>query len=285
VQDGQSSTARAARRLCTLAATLAVTLLLAATARAEVVSVAGRDVVLTAPSGYCALDEADGSDRVILDQLQSMQRGLNTVLLAYGNCHTIARSREGHGRPIIEGQFLAPHETDSGPRVIEGRSRADVVREVAASLPQIPWDEVTRLTNEHLRNEGVPAQSGITPLGVLHQDDEAVYFGILLTATTTDGRMRTAVAVVGTTLVNKVIITLNATRFSMGEGTVKWLLRDQRRNMRALIEANDKALRRSADSTGGLNWRELGVSAAIGSAIFIALLLAWMLVQRVRDAL
>jgi hypothetical protein len=275
------------RRLCTIAAVVAANLFLAFAAAAQTVSVAGQDVVLTLPKGSCALDPLHGSDFAVLHQLERLHRGRNTLLMAYGTCASIERARKGKGKPVVEGQFLAPHEGRTGPRVIDEYTRADVVREVAAALPQIPWTDVARTTDEALRKQGGALLSDVKPLGVLHEDSEAVFFGVLLSGAGPDGKMQTVVGVVGTTLVNKVMITLNAYRAYNGENSVTALLKEHRRTVRDFIATNDRALESAGTARydTGFDWHELGISAGIGSAIFIGLLLAWTLFQRLRDAL
>jgi hypothetical protein len=288
VQHGPSGTARAARRLLTIAAVVAANLFLAFAVAAQTVSVAGQDVVLTLPKGSCAFDSLHGSDFAVLHQLERLHRGRNTLLLAYGTCTSIERARKGKGKPVIEGQFLAPHDGQAGPRIFGEDARADVIREVAAALPKIPWTDVARTTDDELRQNGGTLLSDVKALGVLHQDSESVFFGVLLSGAGPDGKMQTVVGVVGTTIVNKVMITLNAYRTYTGESSVRALLQEHRRTMQSFIAANDRASTSPASAASGygtgLDWHEIGISAAIGGAIFIGLLLAWTLFQRLRDA-
>jgi hypothetical protein len=163
------------------------------------------------------------------------------------------------------------------------------VQEVAAAMPKLAWQDIARDAAENWKSRGQTMPTdGLKPLGVLDSDQDAIYFGIIMASQGLDGRITTVAGVVGVTLVNKVMLSINLYRVYAGQGTIDALLKEQRQNVRALIQAND-APPRGADSNtlavSGIDWREIAISAAIGGAIFAGLLCLFAVFQRVRDAI
>lgn len=255
---------------------------------AEAVSVAGQDVVLAAPKGSCVLDRAEPSDRGIIAMLEARNAGKNDVLMVFGDCKSIARARRGEGTALVDGHVLAPYN-NGAPRVFETQTRAEAIQEVAAVLPKLPWQQIARTAEELWKSEGqtLPANS-LKPLGVLHIDPDGVYFGVMISAPDPNGRQQTVSGVVGVTLVNKVLLSINLYRAYAGQATIDALLKEQRRNIGALIQANEatpRVVESVAVPVSGIDWQEIGISSAIGGAIFVGLLALFVLFQRLRDAI
>lgn len=255
---------------------------------AETVNVADQDIVLTAPKGSCALDNAEPSDRGIIAMLEARHAGKNSVLMVFGDCKTIARARRGQGTAMIDGQILAPYD-GAAPRVYDAQSRAQALQEVAAAIPKLPWQQIARATEMQWKSEGQTlSRDSLKPLGVLHSDADGVYFGILMSAPGPDGKLQNVAGIVGVTLVNKVLLSINLYRAYAGQATIDALLKEQRQNIRALIQANEAPPRgagSNAMAVSGVDWREIAISSAIGGAIFAGLLCLYVAFQRVRDAI
>ena len=256
---------------------------------AEIVSVAGQDVVLPTPKkNSCVLDRAEPSDRGIITMLEARNSGKNDVLMVFGDCKSIARARRGEGTAFVDGHVLAPYN-NGAPRVFETQTRAEAVEDVAAVLPKLPWQQIARTAEDLWKSEGqtLPSNS-LKPLGVLYTDRDAVYFGVMISAPDPNGRPQTVAGVVGVTLVNKVLLSINLYRTYAGQATIDALLKEQRRNIDALIQANETTPRAAepvAVRASGIDWQEIGVSSAIGSAIFVGLFGLYTLFQRLRDAI
>jgi hypothetical protein len=257
-------------------------------ANALTVNVAGQDIVLTAPTRSCVFDRAEASDRKIIAELEQRNAGKNDVLIVFGDCRSMARARRGDGVPFVDGQILSPYDKGA-PRVHDTRSRAEVVQEVAAVMPKLAWQDIARDAAENWKSRGQTMPTdGLKPLGVLDSDQDAIYFGIIMASQSPDGRITTVACVVGVTLVNKVMLSINLYRVYAGQGTIDALLKEQRQNIRALIKANEMTPHVAepvAARGSSIDWQEIGVSSAIGSAIFVGLFGLYTLFQRLRDAI
>lgn len=263
---------------------LAAALLISAAALADTVSVAGQDVVLVAPKGRCAFDRSQSAERSMIATLERANAGINDVLMVFGPCKTLEQSRAGKGMPFSEGQILASYD-NGAPRVFDGFSREQVLREVAATLPKLDWQALAQKMSDAWKSEGVnlPTNS-LSSLGVLATDADAIYFGVMMSTKGPDGRPLAVAGVVGITLVNKVMLSINLYGPYADKSSVDALLKAQRENIRALIKANDAPAAADAPSSG-IDWQEVGISSAIGGGIFLLMIGLYVFVQRLRDAL
>lgn len=268
-----------------LAAAAAVAL--APAAQAETLSIAGRAVVLEPPAGHCALSEAETADRPLITSLRRSNEGRNIVLMVFAECENLRLWRRNQVPTLLShGQFLAP--LNKGQSRTVPHSRAEAMRNVAAAVPLIPWQDIVKQTQARLSAQGVVAPAeGYKPLGVLHSDEQSVLMGLILPVPK-DPNVRVGAGVTAITLVNEVLISINLYRPFVDESTIAALVAEQQSNIAAFIALNEGKPITAMESGGiaaGFDWHELGISAAIGSAIFVVMLVFYGLFQRLREAL
>ena len=201
---------------------------------AESYQIAGRDLRIAAPAGYCAIDRNIAAERDLHQVIAQVNSGLNRVLLIFADCGELQGWRRGeiaglsrHGQiltPIGEnaletltrGAFLdrlhkvMDQTFDNGLQ--EGRSRAIAV------LPELTLGEVRSL-------------------GVLARDEAALYAG-MAELLEQDGRELVMAGVVAISLANQVPLSVNLYRPYRDQASVQGLLAEQKRLMRDLLRHN-----------------------------------------------
>ena len=210
-----------------------------AAAQAETVTFAGRDVVVAPPASYCALEKRRASDALLIQGLERGNAGRNALLLAFVDCESLVRWRRGEVSTFARwGQVLATLQ-DGEARPLPSVRRAEMVRAVAQALPHVEWQKLTGEIEDRLAKVGTGVQlESLTPLGVVHRDDSAVYHGLMLPLVLPDASRTIVAGIVALTLVNEVMVTITLYRPFVDQGTITNLLDEQRGNIDALIRAN-----------------------------------------------
>lgn len=222
-----------------LACALALFAIPVADGYAETVKFAERDVVVAAPAGSCAMDPSIRFDAALIDLAERHNSGYNSVLLVFGDCDSLPRWRRREIATFASwGQILAPLNRGEA-RPAPPASRAEIVRAIAAILPHLPWQDIAREVKDRVAQPGTGLQiEAMTSLGSLEVNDTALFQGVLVPLVLPDSRRMTVAGVVGTTVVNQIVVSINLYRPFVDEGTFATLLEEQRLNILALIRAN-----------------------------------------------
>lgn len=197
----------------------------------------GPGIELPIPAGHCPLDAAKPADREIIALTEEINRGRNEVLGMFANCGELAALRT-EGRPLANyGGFLAPVAAGSGrldmPRADFLDAIANVFRE------QDPFAEVEGEMRQRVEQANLSLEvEDMAGLGLVSEDDAAVYTGVVQNVTLEDGRHLRVAAITGVTLLRGHPISLNLFAPYQDPATVERLLAAQRRNLQHLVAAN-----------------------------------------------
>jgi hypothetical protein len=190
--------------------TLAFAILLAFTAAgaAEDFQFGGQTLSISPPPGYCALDPSDPNDAVVIKRLEVQQEGMNLVPLQFGICNELADWRAGR-IPVLSryGQIMLPLSYAEAPRPLP-MSRQEYLDTVAPQIPKVDAAQVAELESKlNARTEDVQISS-IQNLGILDQDENAIYVG-MLGVITGGGQKLPVAAVAAATLLESIPVTVN----------------------------------------------------------------------------
>lgn len=224
-------------------AVAALALAIAAPARAEPpakVSIYGTEVVLPIPPGNCRLNEAVPADKEMLDMMRRINKGRNLVLAVFANCESLTAHR-AKGAPLsITGSYLASL-TAAKKRVSMPRSHfTKMMARILNNKKMQPKIQAAQdEAKKRVKNADVGGSlDGNQNLGVLHQDDDGAYLGLVQTWRTEGGPPAKFATIVGMTLVRQKAISMNLAADYEGTKTLDALLAQQRENIRRLIAAN-----------------------------------------------
>lgn len=172
-------------------------------AAAAPVSVEGRTFEFPGGLGYCDLDASQPGEKYLIDQQTQIQAGQNIIIGYQGACNELIALRVGANQYLQE-YMIAMVPMQNGAFTPMTGDRASFLQQMAASLPAVDPAVV-----EQLKAEGAGVKvSGAQLIGVLGQDDNAIYYGLLLEVS--DGTTSlTAAAVVAITLIGDVPVSLN----------------------------------------------------------------------------
>jgi len=196
--------------LRTLALAVAGLLLLASTAAAEPVEVHGRTLELHLPNGYCLLDATLPGETELIESLRASNAGQNDLIAYFAPCNDLIAYRVGaldrlteYGTlmvPLVDGAFTP----GPGPR-------ADFLAEMRGAMPTVDEAMLAELEQQASNNPQGVQISGSQFLGILHEDANALYLGLLFQASA-EGETLAGAAVLAFTLLGDVAFTVNLYR-------------------------------------------------------------------------
>jgi len=195
---------------------------------------------LTAPTGYCELDRAQASDKRMLDAVAGMISGTNRLLSMSAECQQLRDWRTGK-RPLLDdfaqyqtleqmANTVLPSPYDSAITQICGELRAQGDQMLSGMMPDIK-----------ARAEQVMASVKVNEmrfLGVLAEEPNACYAGILQKFRTEAGTDKTQVGVFVTTILRGKIVYYYLFSVYVNSDTVVDLLAKHKGNLYRLRTAN-----------------------------------------------
>jgi hypothetical protein len=225
-------------------------------ARAETLAFADRTVIVDAPPGFCALDRERATEAALIDFNAKLQEPRNRLIMQLADCGELAEFRAGSRTNFDRyGQVLVPL-TGGEIKRLDGYTRSQLLSEAAKEFPALDSnrliDEVGKKLRESVPNADV---AGGRFLGLLKQDDVAIYLGFAFENLTVDRKTiaSSALGVTGVTEVNEVPISLGLYRVNVGAEAVPDLLAAVQEGIASLVAANAEVEARESG-----RWRWLG---------------------------
>ena len=198
-------------------------------ARAGQVDIGGAKIAFTPPAGYCELDRKHVQDAAYMEAMAGAMGSEVRILATFAACDQLKVWRKGLLTFFRDYGFLTIARADERRLLTEGRPV--IMRALAREMRKA----------DAAADDGEPQSPvfGRTDhLGVLHSDDQAVYYGLVTEVATPEGRVREAVELGAMTLIKgKLVSYLLYGEFS-GRPSVEAMLVRQRTNMDRLIAAN-----------------------------------------------
>jgi hypothetical protein len=208
-------------------------------ARADQLVLAGQTVAVEAPPGYCAFDRNRPEEAARIEAQEKAHAGLNRLVLAFVDCQDLARNRQSGDYDFASyGVILVPLQSGE-VRKATGVTRREFVQKAAQQFPGFDPGDAIETAKKRLNDAGA-AVNGVRMLGVLAQDDTALYFGIGLegVGNAEQGTQHRVLGIVGVTLVNQVPISINLYRVDAEDSAIPELLARDRASVEALLQAN-----------------------------------------------
>lgn len=192
---------------------------------------------LPAPGGYCDLSTAHAADQEMVDATEQLNAGHNRVLSIFAECGQLAAMRADYSQLSNYGSYLAPLSAGDAPLSMSRAELLDALGTVIGGND--PFGRVGDILRDRITEADMAFElQDVIGLGLLDQDDRAVYTGALTRTVAEDGAVDVTAVVAGMTLVAGRIVSLNLAAPYEGKQTVSSLLDQQRDNLRRLIEAN-----------------------------------------------
>lgn len=234
-------------RLAT-AFSLAIALSIATHAGDNQVSFGETSVTVRADDDFCAADRAQTFDKLWLDIQVRANAGNNEVAGAYLLCDELAQLREGvslnPSRWII---LLSPLQGGSKAQPIKGVTRKQLVDALAVEFDRGVKVDVAEISkNVNQAGKSVLGTEDLAPIEIsgtgmpslLAKTDAGVYAGLQLQVSTADGQTPVG-AVVGMTLVNDHMLSVNVYRIFDDPKTINTLLGEASVMIQDIVKLND----------------------------------------------
>lgn len=201
-------------------------------ASAEQFQIAGKTLSLTPPEGYCPLDRSRKDDDGLTTLLERSQAGVNQVLLNFALCTELEDWHAGKIQNMRHfGNVMVPVE--NGSTYALSVPRQSYVAALVGQVASVDFAAITKEVNQKLEIGQITDNQF---LGALHQDDSAIYIGILTTLDT-GGKKLPQAGIAALTLLNSVPASINL-QWPAEEDVLKGLLAAQQQYTAALIQAN-----------------------------------------------
>jgi hypothetical protein len=192
-------------------------------ARAGQIAVGDASVAFNPPAGYCELDRREARDALFVDGVRQAMGPEVRVLAAFAKCEQLQVWRKGLLTYLRDYGFLTVARDDERRTITDGRPT--IVRALAKAM---------RAANAETSGDG----SGIDHLGVLHEDDRGVYYGLVMEVETPEGNLRGALEVSGMTLIRGKLLSYVLYGEFAGRPSIEAMLGRQRADLDRLIAAN-----------------------------------------------
>lgn len=194
-------------------------------------------LALPAPNDFCELSPSQPADRYMLETAEQMNAGHNRVLAIFADCGQLAAMR-GKGAVLNDyAMYMIPLSAADLPPTM---TRAEFIELVAGTLGE---PDTVEKAEDIVQNRLSEANAAIelqdlVSLGPLHRDDVALYTGVLARTAEAGAEVEVTAVVVGVTMIDGQVVTLNLSAPYEGQRTIDALLAEQRDNVQRLIDAN-----------------------------------------------
>ncbi len=206
-----------------------VSILSLADVRASQIDVGGARVDFVPPKGYCELDRKNVQDAAYMDAMAGAMGSGVRILATFAACDQLAVWRKGLLTFFRDYGFLTVARSDERRHL--GEARPAIMRALARELRKADAAAVEDAPQ-------APELGRTDHLGVLHSDDNAVYYGLVTEVATPEGRVREALELGAMTLIKGKLVSYLLYGEFAGRPSVEAMLGRQRTNMDRLIAAN-----------------------------------------------
>ena len=202
--------------------------------------VASTSITLVVPSTFCALDPTNQVDARMLGIIRKAQAGKNYVLSQIANCEQLQAWRTGKRKVLDDlGGVTTPIQYANQTLPY---TRAQLVAQLAQIYKQQGGAILRGATNEVNRRIGSAAKNmrinETKFLGILAQDADAVYVGLLQKLQTEFGDSKIQIGVTGVTLVKGKMLSISVYTPAVGENSSSEALATTQDIVRKTIAAN-----------------------------------------------
>ena len=232
-----------------LAALLFAAASLAGTATAQVatrptktVDIGGRPVQLVVPAGQCELDRRHQFDASVLDLATRAVAGANEMLLHTAECVSLDGARTGRVQYLSDFTQVQVALQFKGTE-LRGQEAA-AAKEICQSL-RTDGAQIEKQTGAEIKDRVKNLQAGIAvnetrALGVLGEDQNACYSGILMNVRTPTGETRLILGVYAMGVLNGRLVFLYRFAGNPAAGAVDNMVQLQQQLMRDHVALNNQ---------------------------------------------
>ncbi len=203
------------------------------------VDIAGKWITVPAPEGHCQLDPSHPMDSQLYSMQESVNRGLNDVLVISARCKELRRWRLGLGY-LIQNIEIVVNPANPRDQITDLPRSVFVAKFAETESSKDSIGNMKKTIQERAKETLPQARMGETSyLGLLEVNDDAAYTGLIQNLSTNYGRTR--VIIISVTAVTVVEDrTVFATLMAPFEDntTIKTVLTRQKKFIRALLAAN-----------------------------------------------
>jgi len=223
------------RRLSIVTVAIAASLVISSAARAELFSIDGVSIDLRAPSVFCFLSRTNRVDRIYIEQQDEIQAGLNLVVAIAVPCADLDSVRSG-GEMTQWVIWLLAATKGRGTRMPDGYTRAEVLAELAKATPRLDTQKIVDEVGKRSKSLGIYTK--VNSIGVIDQDDNALYVGILADSSTEGTDPVATAAVSGITMIKRRVFSIIYYKRFEDRRTYDFLLSQVKPMMAEMVRVN-----------------------------------------------
>ena len=193
------------------------------TARSEDVRIGSDLIQIPIPEGYCPLDATEPSDNRFIEFLKEANENVNELLLAFADCTQLLSWRNGELPDLNDfGYVLTPSLYVNDKREMDFDRFLSEMLDVFKNMGiQVVLEDAMENAEAILSRHAISIKlNEMKNLGILQQDDKALYLGLLLNVQTEEGKSKKLVGVYSVTLLNGKFVSQYLWKKYQGDQTV-----------------------------------------------------------------
>ncbi len=183
----------------------------------------GNDKISTPlPNGYCHLNNSNQSDSRLIKYLEDANQNINQINLVFADCEQLRLWRKGESATLNDyGYVLAPlglvNKKLNMSRKEYLSQMENIFRKQGIKFLNKSTSDIKKVIERHF-----PAVelNETKSLGIIHQDNNALYFGIIQNIQTEEGKQKTMLGLFAITLVSKKSVNFYLWKEYQGERTI-----------------------------------------------------------------
>ena len=206
--------------------------------------VPGTTMEMQAPDGQCVIEPSVNQfDAAYFATMNKMYVGTNNLLALFIDCNVLASMRQGIAQPITYWTIVLLPLSGGQVMSAAGYTRAQVIEEMSKAAAgadmQAYLDGQKGSIQQRINDtmQGGYQMGQLKSLGILAKDDAGIYSGLLMSQTLA-GVPEQIACVIGMTLINGYVVTVNIYRPYVNTETYTDMVADMQADMAALVSAN-----------------------------------------------
>jgi hypothetical protein len=204
------------------------------------VTIGSDSISLSIPNGYCSLNNTDPSDDRLIKYFEDSNKGLNKVISVFGDCDQLKAWRLGDMSTLNDYGYVLT------PSVFVNKKLNISINSYLAEMTKVFKKKGQKILDRSIDDNKVILKDHMPlvklnetkNLGIISQDEHALYMGILQNLQTEEGKSKKMVGVYAATLVNKKSVYLYLFKKHQGNRTIydletlisAWVLSVQKKN-------------------------------------------------------
>lgn len=189
---------------------------------ADIVTIGSDKVSISLPENYCSLDSSNQSDNKLIQYMKNANKGVNGIIFHFADCNQLELLRFGELPNLDDyGYVMIPYSMVNKRSDLSVESYLSemnkIFKKTGAKFFSKGDDRLGDMIEEHLPSAKLNETKN---LGIIFQDNNALYWGLLLHLQPEKGENKYILGIVAMTLVKGKAINFQLYKKYQGDKTI-----------------------------------------------------------------